>query len=292
MSKTLNIIGAGRVGSTLARLWSNAGVFNVGHIVNASVHSAKRAVAYIGAGEVCQNLSGFGECAVWMIGVHDSAIQTTAAALAREWIVKEGDIVFHLSGSLGASELALLAAQGALIASVHPVKSFVAPLSDEEEFTATWCAVEGNPLAIGELQPALEQIGAQVLTLGASNKLLYHAASVFSCNYLSALMEVALRCIEGSGVARNSGLALLEPLVRGTVDNLFKQGPARALTGPIARGDHQLVASQLEAVSSLKDDHAQLYTELGRVAVELAQEAGQVSSEDLEALNDVLTGRG
>ena len=146
-------------------------------------------------------------------------------------------------------------------------------------------------MAIGELGPALKRLGAQVLTIDASNKLLYHAASVFSCNYLSALMEVALRCIEASGVERNSGLALLEPLVRGTVDNLFKHGPARALTGPIARGDHQLVARQLEAVLSINDDYARLYGELGRVAYELAQEEGQVSGEDLKALAKVLTGR-
>lgn len=290
MRKILNIVGAGRVGSTLARLWVNTGVFEVGQIVNSTLASAERAVCFIGGGEACQNMSAQHSSSLWLIGVHDSVIQTTVTGLARERIVKEGDIVFHLSGSLGAVALGDLAAQGALTASVHPVRSFVAPLSDREHFAGTWCAVEGNPQAIAVLGPALEHIGAQVLTIDADNKLLYHAASVFSCNYLSALMEVALRCIEASGVERHLGLALLEPLVRGTVDNLFSRGPASALTGPIARGDHRLVARQLAAVSRWNDDYGWLYGELGKVAIELAQEKGHVAQADLEALGKVLAG--
>ena len=288
MGKTLNIVGAGRVGSTLARLWAEAGVFEIQHVVNSTLESARRAVGFIGAGQAKQDLTLLGNTPVWLIGVHDSAIKTTAADLARLDIVGEGDIVFHCSGSLAAEALSALAERGALTASVHPVKSFVAPVETMEAFAGTWCAVEGNEKAVTELEVALKQIGARVLGIDAANKLFYHAASVFSCNYLSALMEVALRCIEVSGVERKTGLELLEPLVRGTVDNLFARGPASALTGPIARGDHQLVTRQLVALSSWREDYAGLYRELGEVARELAAEEGRVGDADLNELAKVL----
>ena len=266
MSKTLNIIGAGRVASTLARGWFHRGVYDVGDVINSTLESARQAVTFIGAGQARDDMASLGRAPVWMIGVHDSAIEPTAERLANEAVVTRGDTVFHCSGSLGAGSLSSLAEQGAQVASLHPVRSFVAPLATPQEFAGTWCALEGDVEALGELRPALEQIGARVLSIDAANKLLYHAASVFSCNYLSALMEVALRVIERAGVNRATGLELLEPLVRGTVDNLFEHGPATALTGPIARGDHRLVARQLSAVAAWSDEHADLYRRLGEVA--------------------------
>ena len=290
-ARAINIVGAGRVGSTLARLWNDAGVFAVQDVVNATRASAARAVKFIGAGRSQDEVALLRPAPVWLIGVHDSLIQPTAERLAAHRLVGDGDIVFHCSGSLGARALSALSKRGAFTASIHPVKSFVAPLETLAAFAGTWCALEGDPEALAELEPALKAIDARVLTIDTANKLLYHAASVFSCNYLSVLIEVALRSIEASGVDRETGLELLEPLVRGTVDNLFGHGPASALSGPIARGDHELVARQLAAVTSWNDDHGRLYRELGRIARELAEENGQVSELELKALSKILDTR-
>ena len=287
-ARALNIVGAGRVGRTLARLWHGAGVFAIQDVINVTRESAERAVVFIGAGRSQDEVALLRPAPVWLIGVQDSAIQPTAERLAVHGVVGNGDIVFHCSGSLGARALSALGARGARTASVHPVKSFVAPLETPAAFAGTWCALEGDPAALAELEPALEAIDARVQLIDAANKLLYHAASVFSGNYLSALMEVALRSIEASGVERETGLELLEPLVRGTLDNVFRHGPASALTGPIARGDHQLVARQLAAVTSWNDDYGRLYRELGYLARELAEEKGHVSEVELEALSKAL----
>ena len=42
---------------------------------------------------------------------------------------------------------------------------------------------------------------------------------------------------------------LLAPLVRATVENWVAQGPERALTGPVARGDQQTVQRQRGAIA-------------------------------------------
>ena len=73
--------------------------------------------------------------------------------------------------------------------------------------------------------------------IAAELKPIYHAGGVFSCNYLVALIEAAVRAHEKAGIPRAASLKALEPLVRETVDAIFDKGPARALTGPIARGD-------------------------------------------------------
>ena len=46
------------------------------------------------------------------------------------------------------------------------------------------------------------------------SKTIYHAASVFVCNYLTALLEIGARCYEKSGLDRGTAMQVMEPLVR------------------------------------------------------------------------------
>ena len=57
LSKTLNIVGAGRVGSTLARGWFHCGVYDVGDVINSTLESARQAVTFIGAGRARDDMS-------------------------------------------------------------------------------------------------------------------------------------------------------------------------------------------------------------------------------------------
>jgi len=59
--------------------------------------------------------------------------------------------------------------------------------------------------------------------------------------------------------------------VEGTFENLTRQEPMAALTGPVARGDATTIRRHLEA---LTHDDAVLYRALGRAALELAQKGG------------------
>ena len=115
---------------------------------------------------------------------------------------------------------------------------------------------------------ALQRIAARVFEVQASQKLIYHAASVVSCNYLVALMEVAVHSFIEAGVERETALEVMEPLVQGTLENLFQRGTVDSLTGPLSRGDHGLVSRQLAAVSDWNAAYAELYRDLGRVALE------------------------
>ena len=61
----------------------------------------------------------------------------------------------------------------------------------------------------------------------------------------SSLEAAAERLAATAGVDR----ALLEPLVRATVENWAALGAERALTGPVARGDEATVQRQRAAVA-------------------------------------------
>ena len=120
------------------------------------------------------------------------------------------------------------------------------------------------------------------------HKTVYHAGTVFASNYLVALMEMALRCFEQAGIAREDATRLMAPIARGTLDNVMALGTTKALTGPIARGDHAVVSRQSVALSGWDEDVTLAYAALGRVALQLSSKQGNAGAQDLETIRDVL----
>ena len=80
----------------------------------------------------------------------------------------------------------------------------------------------------------------------------------------------------------------MEPIVRGTVDNIFKLDTVRALTGPIARGDYKVVEKQLVALKSWNKEYGELYRLLGSVALNLSRDQGTASRESIAVLSQLL----
>jgi predicted short-subunit dehydrogenase-like oxidoreductase (DUF2520 family) len=226
---------------------------------------------------------------VWLITTPDRAIPGACEALASSALLRPGDVVFHCSGALSSMELLAAQRAGAHFASVHPLKTFATPAEAVRTFAGTPCVAEGDGKALELLEPAFERIGARVLHIDSAAKTLYHAASVIVCNYLVALLDTGLRVYEKAGVPRERAAALIEPIVRETVDHVFSVGTARALTGPISRGDDGIVARHLDALRECNQVDA-IYRALGLAAVDLAKEQGAAGAEALERIRALLKG--
>jgi predicted short-subunit dehydrogenase-like oxidoreductase (DUF2520 family) len=80
----------------------------------------------------------------------------------------------------------------------------------------------------------------------------------------------------------------MRPIVAGTVDNVFRFGPIRSLTGPIARGEVSVVARQCEALGRWDETIHGVYTALGRVALELSAAQRSAGPEALAAIGKLL----
>ncbi len=286
--KTLTIIGCGKVGKTLGRLWEMNGVFEIGDVLNRSVGSSSEAVEFIQAGRPVGGFGEMGRADVFLIGTSDDHILPSCEALAASGKLKPGNVVFQCSGAIPSADLSAAKEAGALVASVHPVKSFAAPEVSVATFGGTFCGSEGDDEAIAVLSSAFEAIGGRMFGIDPEQKTIYHAALVLVCNYLTALLEVGIGTFSKAGVQRETALRVMEPLVRETVDNVFEFGTVRALTGPIARGDEQVVARQLAAVSEWDERVGEIYRELGAVALGLSRGQGTASAEALDALTRLL----
>jgi predicted short-subunit dehydrogenase-like oxidoreductase (DUF2520 family) len=109
------------------------------------------------------------------------------------------------------------------------------------------------------LTPLFESMGAILVPLQSDAKLLYHAAAVFASNYVVSVMAAAQEAAIASGISPEMALQLLVPLSRESLDNVLRLGPSAALTGPIARGDHDTVARQSQAVTEWNPQIGILY---------------------------------
>lgn len=275
--RSVNIVGCGRLGQTLGRLFAAQGGFVIQDIVTSSIDSARQAVGFIGAGVPCVLLTEVRPADIVLIATPDAAISETAMQLARLSRIKRDCVAFHCSGMLRADVLAPLRSLGAHIASIHPVKSFSTPEKAAATFAGTFCGVEGEVAGVKAVTEYFQSFGARVFAVRDDSKELYHSAFVFACNYLTALMECALECCSAAGINRSEAAEIIGPLVRETTEAVLSQGVDSALTGPVVRGDAELVTQQLSCLQQWRPDYAQLYRLLGQVALQIATRGGLVN---------------
>ncbi len=269
MAPTLNIIGAGKVGRVLGRLFAASGAFSVQDVLTRSEASAHDAVRFIKSGNVVASIALMRPADSWMLAVTDDQIGSVCAALAAAHSL-DGTVVFHCSGARSSADLQAAAAAHAATASVHPVRSFADPEQVALSFSGTFCGIEGDARALEMLGAALGAIGARPVPIDAAAKTVYHAASVFASNYLVTVMDAALRAYQAAGIPEETARALAAPLATETLANVLRMGPGKALTGPIARGDMATVARQQSALDEWDGATGELYRALARATIELA----------------------
>jgi predicted short-subunit dehydrogenase-like oxidoreductase (DUF2520 family) len=268
--KTLNIIGAGRVGKSLGRLFVRHQQFKVQQIYNTTPNANTEACEFIGQGEGIHQLENLEFADVTLLAVPDDKILTVFQFLLSHNLLQENSVIFQCSGSKSSHELALLSAGKHKFASVHPVLSFADPVTSERDFPGTICSVEGDESALSILIPIFTTIGAKIVLINAENKILYHAASVFASNYLVSLMEVAIKAYCASGVNDDIAIAMAKSLASKTLENVFNVGTSCALTGPIKRGDFKMVERQLEFVKKWDLAAGALYEAFIKPTLDLA----------------------
>lgn len=269
MAPTLNLVGAGKVGRVLARLFAASGSLTVQDVLTRSQASAADAVLFIGAGRPVASPGAMRAADVWMLAVGDDQIEAACRQLA-EGPLTQGAVVFHCSGAKSSADLAAAARAGAHTASVHPVRSFADPEHVAQHFDGTFCGIEGDAGALALLGAALHAIGARAVPIDAAAKTVYHAASVFASNYLVTLLDAALRAYRAAGISDEVARQLAAPLAAETLANVMRLGPEAALTGPIARGDTGTVARQQAALDGWDDPTGALYRALAEATGALA----------------------
>ena len=269
MKPTINIIGAGGLGKTLAKLIANHHVGIIQNICNKSFKNAKLAIQFIGQGEASPHIEDLPPADITFITTPDDCIRSCCEKLANSNNLKNGSIVLHCSGSLSSEILKPAEKKGCFTASVHPMRSFSDPDISFSNYHGTFCAIEGNFKAIQILRKLFHTIGSIVYEIQHDRKDTYHVAGVFASNYLITLSNIALLCLKNAGVEDKLATKIIISVMQGTLNNLeHTLSPEKSLTGPIKRGDVHIIMQHLNSFPQRKI--SELYKILGLATLDIA----------------------
>ncbi|MFV0822189.1 DUF2520 domain-containing protein [Tatlockia micdadei] len=271
----INFVGCGNLGKTLGRLITVHHLGKVEGVVTTSLKSADKAVEFIGAGKSCTNYSELPTADIYFITTGDDLIETVCNQLIAEAKVAKGAIIIHCSGSLSSDVLMQARDAGCYAFSVHPVKSFANPELSVEQFSGTYCGYEGDEAVFPTLNALFTGMGAILFPITKEQKPIYHAAGVIANNYIVGLHYLASECYRFAGVDENIAYQMTSMLMSEAIQNLQKFNHKNALTGPLQRGDIEVVREHLSHLTALPQIKA-VYASLGEAIIPISDRAKQL----------------
>jgi predicted short-subunit dehydrogenase-like oxidoreductase (DUF2520 family) len=282
----VGVIGAGRVGATLAAALARAGhrVVAVSAVSDASVQRAARMLPDVPLKQPPDVLAA---ADLVLLTVPDDALPGLVDGLAATHAEVTGRILAHASGRHGIAVLEPVARLGALPVALHPVMTFTGRPDDIDRLPG----VSFGVTAPDPLRPVAEalviEMGGEPVFIEESARGLYHAALASAANHLVTLVVQAAELLGQAGAPDPS--RMLRPLLSAALDNALRLGDD-GLTGPVARADAETVASHLEALAEASPEALRAYIALARLTADRALAAGILAPPAAQRLLDVLAG--
>ncbi|MFD7917652.1 Rossmann-like and DUF2520 domain-containing protein [Streptomyces sp. NPDC059740] len=281
---TVGVVGAGRVGPTLAASLKLAGHRPVA-VSGVSDASVRRAEELLPGVPLVPPAEVLARAELVLLTVPDDALPDLVSGLARTGAVRPGQLLVHTSGRYGAGVLDPATRVGALPLALHPVMTFTGAPVDVQRLAGCSFGVT----APEELRLAAEalvvEMGGEPEWVAESARPLYHAALAMGANHLVTLVAQAQEVLARSGVAAPD--RMLGPLLGAALDNALRSGDA-ALTGPVARGDAGTVAAHVRELHRHAPGAVSGYLAMARTTADRALARGTLGADQAEKLLDVL----
>lgn len=278
----LGFIGAGTVATTLAFALNQKGYMVVA-VSSRSQQSADRLARLIDGCCSCSNNHEVADRSDFVfITTPDDVIASVVADT--KW--RQGQSIIHCSGADSTDILAQAIEAGAAVGAFHPLQTF-ASIKRDNPAGITYALEAEEPLltALKEMATAL---GGRWIVLKAEDKVLYHTAAVFACNYLVTLVKIATDLWQSFNIPPQQATRALLPLLHGTINSIDDTGIPHCLTGPVARGDSGTIKKHLKALQEVAPELVVTYRELGLKTIPIALAKGKINNEQADELKITL----
>ncbi len=292
-TKTVAIIGAGRVGSSVGFLLMQAG-YTITAVAARTEESAEIARAFIGSGKTLTDVVKAAATAdVVFITTPDKSIKTVCDMIATGGGFRPGMLVVHTSGAHTLDLLASARQSGSYRAVIHPLQSIPSRDLGIKNVPGSYFRIEADTAALALARALVKALGGIELDMPGwlpdkSSPALYHAGAVAVSNFFVALVDFGLCFYQVLGADKKEALKAVLPLIRGTLANIESAGIPDALTGPIIRGDVETVRDHMSAMRKRAPELLGLYRELANHTIIIAKERRVLSLEVLQELSDVI----
>lgn len=271
----IGVIGAGRVGAVLA-----AALRAEGHAITGayavSDASRDRAAALLPGVPLLDVPALVERSEMLLLAVPDDQLAPLAAGIAATGMVPGGQLVVHTSGRYGTEVLAPLARAGSATLALHPAMTFTGTAADLPRLIGCPMGITAAPELLPIAAALAVEMGGEAVVIAEGDRPLYHAGLAHAANHLVVLVDQARETLFRLGI-EDPG-AYLRPLLEAALDESLRHG-AKALTGPVVRGDAGTVRSHLDALADLdatgapgeRGDVGDTYRALARAALSRAR---------------------
>lgn len=286
--RRLVIVGAGVVGRALGKALREAGL-PVAAVVSRSRQRARAACRFIGEGEPTTDLAATRAGNLVMLATIDRVLESTAARVAADAApLPRGTIAFHCSGAFAGAAIGILRDAGAAVGSLHPLQAFASPEEGLLLLPGSSFAVEGDRRAVPVLANLARAAGGRPVRIGAGDKALYHAAAAVTSNCVVAVAHLGTTMLGAVPSFAKDPFTPLKALLRGTLRNLERLGPAAALTGPIVRGDVETVKAHVQALRRLNRRMLPAYRAAAGVTLAAAVASGRLGRREARRIERIV----
>ncbi|WP_118976109.1 Rossmann-like and DUF2520 domain-containing protein [Taibaiella koreensis] len=173
---------------------------------------------------------------VYILAIKDDALPEVAQQLRFD-----GKVVIHCAGAVPLDTIAGTAGDLAVIWSLYSIKKSNLPQSDDVPLI-----VEANTGRALELALSLARdISGTVLETDYAQRQMLHLSAVFVNNFTNHLMAIAQKI----GEAHQLPFAILQPIIRQTLEQTAHVLPAESQTGPAVRHDSATIAKHLSLLA-------------------------------------------
>lgn len=216
-----------------------------------------------------------GTPACLLLLVRDCEIGNVSSCLCSRLDLSQEVPVLHAAGRLKAEDvLSPWRVQGHPVGTLHPICSLRRGVGALEGAAFGYEGDSGARAWVESWCPPSHRLDLQ--DLDATQRVAYHAACALVANHLPVLLDPACKTLEDHGLPTAAAWRALIALLRSAVENLASLGLPAGVTGPLSRGEIDIVRDHMAV---LEPDTAALYATLSQ---RLAQILGRADARGLE----------
>ena len=229
MEERIGIIGAGRLGSSLARAFCEAGCQVI------AISDRIDSVAKVCAAQCDENTRAYSiddlptDLSVLILSVPDDEIGNVVERLSLTLKISENTIIAHTSGALVSDVLYPLRETTRNLASMHPIQTFSGSTDDWKLLFGLSYGLEGNRDSLRRLEILLKKLKGKIFIIPKNKKALYHLSCVFASNIMLGVEAASIKIMEHIGFSESESFQLLEPLISATIENIKKGWPSKSV---------------------------------------------------------------
>ncbi len=280
----IGFIGAGKVGFSLGKLFSQGGIPVTGYYSRRR-ETAEEAALFTQSAAYSSLEALVKDSDALFLTVPDGSITAVYQTLRQFELT--GKQICHCSGALSAEQaFPGICEAGASGYSIHPLFPVSSKYEAYRELTGAFFCLEGDPAHLQDWRQLLEQLGPRVQLISADSKVRYHAACAIASNLMVGIVAESLSLLEGCGFSEDLARQALAPLMRSNLEHLIADGPVKALTGPVERCDTTTVEKHLACFPTREE--RELYRAVSTRVVEVAQQRNP--ERDYSSMRKILEG--